>query len=400
MFKMKLLIFIVLLVGTCQGLNNGLALTPQMGWNSWNFYSCQVNESVIREAADAMVYSGLSQLGYEYINIDDCWAHSRDNNGRIVADPFTFPSGIKALADYVHSKGLKFGIYSDSGEKTCAGRPGSLGYETLDAESYASWGVDYLKFDNCNAPADQTPKERYPIMTAALNATGRKILFSMCDWGVQDPWIWAQNVGNSWRTDNDISSNWDSFIRVLDNQIGLSIFAGPGAWNDADMLEVGNPGMNYHEYRSHFALWCLLKSPLLIGCDMTSMSEETKEILGTVELLAVSQDSLGVQGDLIWQLGPAQIWATLLSDGSRVFILFNRHTVYTTYNNTITIKFEDLGFQNGTYGIVRDLYARQDIGKFQDYFSVSIMTHDVFAGKFTPLNVKEIDIKWRPKLRN
>jgi len=285
-------------------------------------------------------------------------------------------------------------------KKTCAGRPGSLGYEMEDANSYAEWGVDYLKFDNCNAPAKQTPKERYPVMTAALNATGRKILFSMCDWGVQDPWLWAQDVGNSWRTDNDISDDWDSFIRVLDDNIALSPYAGPGGWNDPDMLEVGNGGMAFHEYRSHFAIWCLLKAPLLVGCDMSNMSKETMSIFGATELIAVNQDPLGVQGDLIWQLGPQQLWAGPLSDGSRVFILFNRHTWYTTFNTTMTVNFEDLGFPNGTIGIVRDLYEKQDIGKFQDTFSWSIMTHDVFAGKFTPLNLDYVDTKWRPKLKS
>eukprot|EP01114_Cavostelium_apophysatum_P003218 TRINITY_DN129_c0_g2_i1.p1 TRINITY_DN129_c0_g2~~TRINITY_DN129_c0_g2_i1.p1 ORF type:complete len:411 (+),score=76.18 TRINITY_DN129_c0_g2_i1:2-1234(+) len=389
---------IICLCQTILALNNGLALKPQMGWNSWNHFACNVNETVVRAAADQLIETGLADLGFRYVNVDDCWAWKRDpdNDYMIIADPTSFPSGMKALAAYVHSKGLLFGVYSDAGPHTCGGRPGSLGFETIDAKAYASWGVDYLKYDNCNVTLAQKPEERYPVMRDALNATGRPILFSMCEWGVDAPWDWAPKVGNSWRTDNDIGDSWDSLIRVLDNQIGLSPFAGPGGWNDPDMLEVGNGGLTYQEERSHFALWCLLKSPLLLGNDLTQMSDNTKAVLGAKEVLAVSQDDLGVQGDLIWQQGPLQVWAGPLADGSRAIVMFNRHTPYNDYNATITVSFKMLGFDDSTNAVVRDLYARTDIGTFNGTFSFSVAPHDCFAGKITPTKMKPSYVNWRP----
>jgi len=367
-----------------------------MGWNSWEYYECNVNETVIMAAADTLVESGLADLGYIYVNVDDCWAGWRNGEGVIQADNATFPSGMQALAAYVHSKGLKFGLYSDAGTETCAGRPGSLGYEEIDANTYASWKVDYLKYDNCNAPEDMPPQERYPIMRDALNATGSEILFSMCEWGVNQPWFWASQVGNSWRTDMDIDDNWESFIRVLDDNIGLSIFSGPGGWNDPDMLEAGNSGMLFVEQRSQFALWCLLKAPLLISTN-PQMSEQTLSIVGSKELIAVNQDPLGAQGDVIWQVGYVQIWAGPLADGSRVFILFNRGTLHH-YNTTITIEFADLGFPLGTTGVIRNLYAQQDAGTFTDNFSISVQPHDVFAGRFIPDRAtRKSYADWRPR---
>jgi len=372
---------------------------PQMGWNSWNYFECHVNETVVRETANILVKTGLSKLGYKYVNIDDCWAKSRDHNGKIVADPIAFPSGIRALADYVHEKGLLFGIYSDAGTKTCAGRPGSLNYETIDAQTYAEWGVDYLKYDNCNAPSNPLPVTRYTTMRDALNATGRPILFSICEWGSSAPWNWASPVGNSWRTTNDISDEWNNLLRVLDNNIGLSYASGPGAWNDADMLEVGNGGMTFGEYQSHFALWALLKSPLLIGCDLHKLSSETLYILGAKEVIAVNQDPLGVQGDLVYQRGPMQIWAGPLSDGSRVVIVFNRHTPYTTYNDTVTINFNTIGYDLFTSATVRDLFLKKDLGIFQGKISVSLPTHTSLTYKITPTQFKKEYIEWRPFLQ-
>jgi len=213
----------------------------------------------------------------------------------IVADPIAFPSGIKALADYAHSKGMKFGLYSDAGSGTCQGRPGSLGYEEIDAKTYASWGVDYLKYDNCNS-GPRTPEERYPVMRDALNKSGRAIFYSMCEWGVDDPAKWAKDVGNSWRTTGDISDSWNSMISIIDKNNEWADFAGPGGWNDPDMLEVGNGGMTYDEYRTHFSLWALSKAPLLIGCDVTKKDPQTFEILLNKEVIAIDQDRLGVQG--------------------------------------------------------------------------------------------------------
>ncbi|CAF1411784.1 unnamed protein product [Adineta steineri] len=276
-------------------LNNGLGRTPQMGWNSWNHFGCNINEKLIQQTADAIVATGLAAAGYEYVNMDDCWQVSRDAQGVIQADPKAFSSGIPALVDYVHSRKLKFGLYSDAGFKTCAGRPASLHYETIDAKTYASWNVDYLKYDNCNTDGS-IPELRYPVMRDALNASGRPIFYSMCEWGVDSPALWAADVGNSWRTTGDISDNWDSMIHNIDINNEFADKAGPGGWNDPDMLEVGNGGMTVDEYVSHFSLWAISKSPLLIGCDVNKMSNTTLSILTNSEVIAVNQDSLGVQG--------------------------------------------------------------------------------------------------------
>ncbi|KAA0176253.1 hypothetical protein FNF27_02310 [Cafeteria roenbergensis] len=275
-------------------LDNGLARTPQLGMNSWNHYNCWVNETIMRDTADAFVKLGLDKLGYDYINVDDCWAYSRDANGTVVADPKTFPSGMKALAAYIHSKGLKAGLYTDLGTLTCAGRPGSLGHEVIDAATYAAWDFDYVKVDNCNNN-NIPPRQRYPVMRDALNTSGRAIFFSMCEWGQQDPWLWAANVGNSWRTTGDISDSWSSMTSRLDLNEPLWPYAGPGGWNDPDMLEVGNGGMTTDEYTSHFTLWAASKAPMLIGCDVTTMSAATTNILTNSEIIAINQDQLGVQ---------------------------------------------------------------------------------------------------------
>jgi len=293
---------------------------------------------------------------------------------------------MKALGDYIHSLGLKFGIYSDAGNTTCAGRPGSLFYEKQDAESYASWGVDYLKYDFCGwAPSGWTSIERYIPMRDALNATGRPIVYSLCNGGIQDPWLWGPQVGNSWRTDLDIGDDYDSMLRVLDNNIHLAQFAGPGGWNDADMLQVGNGGMTYLMYRSHFALWCAIKAPLLIGCDVNNMTNQTYGIFTSTELIAVSQDPLGVQADLIYQLGPIQIWAGPLSDGSHVVILFNRHNQYDNVPTNVTLNFTAIGYTDETKATVRDLYAQQDVGIFTGSFTTTIQSTDVFAGRVIPI---------------
>eukprot|EP00271_Cylindrocystis_brebissonii_P005059 TRINITY_DN169_c0_g1_i9.p1 TRINITY_DN169_c0_g1~~TRINITY_DN169_c0_g1_i9.p1 ORF type:complete len:343 (-),score=49.62 TRINITY_DN169_c0_g1_i9:2171-3199(-) len=270
-------------------LNNGLARTPQMGWNSWNHFFCNIDENIIRESADAIVSSGLAAKGYTYLNIDDCWADVKRNaSGFLTPRNTTFSHGIKAIADYVHDKGLKFGIYSDAGTLTCALQPGSLGYEERDAALWASWGVDYLKYDNCYAD-DTSPQSRYTTMRDALNKTGRPILYSMCDWGVAQPALWGAGVGNSWRTTGDIEDYWGSMIEVAILNNEWAEFAGPGGWNDPDMLEIGNGGMTYNEYRIHFSLWAIMKAPLLIGCDVRKMSAETLEILGNTEVIAINQ---------------------------------------------------------------------------------------------------------------
>ena len=279
-------------------LDNGLGLTPQMGWNTWNKFACGIDEKLIKNSIDAIISSGLKDAGYNYINLDDCWQESRDENGYIVENPATFPSGIKYLVDYAHEKGLKFGLYSSAGNYTCQRKPGSLNYEEKDAEMYAKWGIDYLKYDNCYNNGISS-KIRYPKMRDALNKTNHYIFYSLCQWGEEEVATWGKNVSNSWRTTGDISDNWNSMISIIDQNDQWYQYAEPGGWNDPDMLEVGNGGMTYTEYRTHFGLWALVKSPLLIGCDITNMSEETKEILTNPEVIAINQDPLGKQGHKI-----------------------------------------------------------------------------------------------------
>ena len=279
-------------------LDNGLGLTPQMGWNTWNKFACAINETLIYDSIDAFVKSGLVEAGYKYINLDDCWQKSRDENNMIVPDNVTFPNGIEPLVKYAHRKGLYFGLYSSAGNYTCQGRPGSLDYEKEDAEQYAKWEVDYLKYDNCfnNGISSLI---RYPKMRDALNKTNRPIFYSLCQWGQEKVATWAGEVGNSWRTTGDIWDSWDSMINIIDENDKWYQYAGPGAWNDPDMLEVGNGGMTLIEYKTHFALWAISKAPLLIGCDITKMSEEIKNILTNPEVIAVNQDKLGQQGHKI-----------------------------------------------------------------------------------------------------
>ncbi|HEV8244373.1 MAG TPA: glycoside hydrolase family 27 protein, partial [Polyangiaceae bacterium] len=297
-----------------------LAATPPMGWNSWNKFGCNVSEDLIKSVADALVESGMKDAGYEFVNIDDCWQTSRAGDGTIVADPDRFPSGIQALADYVHGKGLKLGVYSDRGTTTCAGRPGSQDHETQDADTYAAWGVDYLKYDNCNASLDQ--KTQYQAMGAALTASGRPIVFSICAWAFAD---WAPETGQLWRTTGDISDSWGSVTGIIDQNEGLSQYASPGHWNDPDMLEVGNGGMTDTEYRSHFSLWAIMAAPLIAGNDVRSMSDASKAILTAPEIIAVDQDPLGKQGTRVLQNGELEVWSKVQSEtGVRAVALFNR----------------------------------------------------------------------------
>jgi len=298
---MRAIAIVLVLLPIVLALDNGLGLTPQMGWNSWNKFACNINEKLIKSTADALISTGLAKAGYTYLNLDDCWeAPARDSKGRLWGHPETFPSGMKSLGEYIHEKDLKYGIYSDAGYQTCAGNPGSLGYEAVDAATFAEWGIDYLKYDNCFH--DDTPPEvRYPPMRNALNASGRPILLSMCEWGVDDPATWAPSVGNSWRTTGDISDNWEAMMTKVDQNAPLYKYAGKGAWNDPDMLEVGNGGMTNDEYITHFSLWAIMKAPLIIGCDIINMSAETQNILMNNEVIAINQDSLGKQGYVVSQ---------------------------------------------------------------------------------------------------
>ncbi|MFH1574520.1 MAG: alpha-galactosidase, partial [Acidobacteriota bacterium] len=330
-----------------------LAATPPMGWNSWNKFGCNVSEELIRETADAMVASGMKDAGYQHVVIDDCWQVSRDASGNIVADPQRFPSGMKALADHVHSKGLKFGLYSDAGARTCEGRPGSNGFEVEDARQYASWGIDYLKYDWCHTDGVD-PKIAYPTMRDALKATGRPIVFSLCEWGRSQPWTWARGVGHLWRTTGDIADNWRSFTSLLDRQVGLEKYAGPGGWNDPDMLEVGNGGMTTGEYRAHFGLWCLLAAPLMAGNDLRRMTPEIRDILTNREVIAVNQDLLGIQGRKIRDDGDSQVWAKRLDDGAHAVVLFNRGGT----EQKMAVSWQEIGLPYDAEPMVRDLWAK------------------------------------------
>lgn len=331
-----------------------------MGWNSWNFFACNINETVIKETADSLISTGLADLGYIYVNIDDCWSFLlRNLKGELVPDPKTFPSGIKALADYIHGKGLKLGIYSDAGLFTCQVRPGSLNHENDDAGLFASWGVDYLKYDNCFNLGIK-PEKRYPPMRDALNSSRRTIFYSICEWGVDDPALWAGNVGNSWRTTDDINDTWVSMTTIADLNDKWASYAGPGGWNDPDMLEVGNGGMTYQEYRAHFSIWALMKAPLLIGCDVRNITAETFKILSNKEVIAVNQDPLGVQGrkvSVAEKDGCSQVWAGPLSGKRLVVALWNRCSEPVT----VTAKWEVLGLETSTSVSVRDLWKLETL---------------------------------------
>ncbi|XP_058779359.1 alpha-galactosidase-like [Vicia villosa] len=353
-------------------IDNGLGQTPPMGWNSWNHFQCNVNEDLIKQTANAMVSTGLVDLGYKYINIDDCWGElNRDSKGNLVAKSSTFPSGIKALADYVHRKGLKLGIYSDAGNQTCSKKmPGSLGHEVQDAKTFASWGIDYLKYDNCeNNNID--PKERYPAMSEALLKSGRPIFFSLCEWGSEDPATWAKSVGNSWRTTGDINDKWDSMISRADQNNKWASYAGPGGWNDPDMLEVGNGGMTTEEYRAHFSIWALAKAPLLIGCDIRALDDTTKELLSNSEVIAVNQDKLGVQGKKVKNNGDLEVWAGPLSDNKLAVILWNR----SSSKATVTASWSDLGLKPGTSVDARDLWLHSTQSSVSGNISAELDSH-------------------------
>lgn len=326
-----LLLLLLPVIGRAQT-RESLSLTPQMGWSSWNKFQGNINEDIIKSIADAMVASGLKDAGYTYINIDDCWHGKRDADGFIQADPKHFPHGIKALADYVHSCGLKLGIYSDAGSETCAGRPGSLGHEYQDALQYARWEVDYLKYDWCNT-TNVNAQGAYQLMRDALQTAGRPIFFSMCEWGDNHPWRWAKGIGDSWRIGPDIWCSFDS-TRVFPTYIQCSVidcinrndslrsYAGPGHWNDPDMLEVGN-GLSANQDRAHFTMWCMMASPLILGNDVRNMSDETKAILTNRDLIAIDQDKLGVQGLRFLIREGLEYWFKPLSNGDWAMTIFN-----------------------------------------------------------------------------
>ncbi|KAA3439814.1 glycoside hydrolase family 27 protein [Rufibacter hautae] len=370
----------------------GLAMTPPMGWNSWNKFACNVDEKLIRETADAMVSSGMKAAGYTYINIDDCWHGDRDSLGFIQADPKRFPSGMKALADYVHSKGLKLGIYSDAGSQTCGGRPGSRGYEFQDAQQYAKWGIDYLKYDWCNTEGLKA-EGAYKTIAAALQKAGRPVVLSICEWGNDKPWEWGPSVGHLWRTTGDIYNcfdcvedhgTWKSWgvMQILDKQDGLRQYAGPGHWNDPDMLEVGN-GMPVNEDRAHFTMWSMIAAPLIAGNDLRKMSKETVAILTDKEVLAINQDKLGVQGLRYTVKDSLETWVKPLDGGKWAVAFLNRaknpqKIEFDWKKNVINDEVAKRQLDGGktTYKI-RNVWTKKSQGTTKKDFETTVPAHDV-----------------------
>lgn len=376
----------------------GLALTPPMGWNSWNTFHGNINERVVRETADAMIANGMRDAGYVYIVIDDTWSlKQRDANGNLVADPEKFPGGMKALGDYLHSNGFKFGIYGCAGMTTCGGYPGSWGHEFQDARTFASWGVDYLKYDWCDhGTADA--RDAYKRMSMALRAAGRPVVFSLCEWGQNKPWEWAEPIGHLWRTTGDIydtydgrkgwESGWKLLLNAQYNLVesngpdGLGKYAGPGHWNDPDMLEVGNEGLTLAESRAHFSFWCMLAAPLMAGNDVRTMSPEIRAIMTDKEILAINQDPAGIQGfrAISEPSTNTEVWVKELSNGEWAVIAHNTANVPAE----IPVEWERLWTIKGTYN-VRDVWAKQAVGDTSKPHRVQLDAHDAAVFRLTPI---------------
>jgi len=355
-----------------------IAATPPMGWNSWNHFAEKVNDADVRAAADALVSSGMRDAGYIYVNIDDTWQGERDASGVIHANS-KFPD-MKALSDYVHSRGLKIGIYSSPGPKTCAGYAGSYGHEEQDAKTYAEWGMDYLKYDLCSfgelikkesggdpQKAFAMQKAAYEKMHKALVTTGRPIVYSLCQYGWNNVWEWGTEVGgNLWRTTGDINDTYSRMVEIGFSQAGLAKYAGPGHWNDPDMLEVGNGGMTEDQYRMHMTLWVILAAPLLAGNDLSKMSPPTLAMLTNKEVIAVDQDPLGKQGDRVSAVGPTEIWSKPLSNGAQAVALFNRSET----EKSISFRPRDIGFAKSFK--LRDLWQGREVTATGDTYTATV----------------------------
>ena len=375
-------------------LYRSLAATPPMGWNSWNKFGCNVSEKLIKEIADAMAASGMADAGYEYIVIDDCWQVERDADGNIVPDPERFPSGMKALADYIHDLGLKFGVYSCAGSLTCQGRPGSKGHQFQDALQYAKWGVDYLKYDWCSNDG-QNAKAAYQTMSEAIKASGRPIVLSICEWGENKPWEWGEGIGHLWRVTPDIRACYDcafdwggvGVLQCIDAAADLYPYAGPGHWNDAEMLEVGNGELTWDESVTHFSMWCMLAAPLMSGNDLREMDYKTLQILTNKEVIAVNQDPLGKQGIRFMDMGDQEIWAKPLANGEIAVCFLNRsaniwNLDYNWLNQTMYFA-RDINFRKKEY-TVRDLWAHKDLGTSKDRLKAAIPGHGVLMVRLSP----------------
>lgn len=372
-----------------------LALTPPMGWNSWNMFGWNIHEESIRQTADALASMGFRELGYEYIVIDDCWSRKsgRDSNGDLVPDPDKFPSGMKALADYVHNLGFKIGIYSDAADLTCGGHPGSYGFEEQDAHLWASWGFDFLKYDYCNAPFDQESAiQRYTRMGEALRSTGRQFLYSLCEWGGRGPHLWGRQVGGQmWRVSGDVFDSWINIWMAAWKSYGIGVdvsleyaanlaeYGGPGGWNDLDMLVVGlkgkgqvhGGGMSHIEYQTHMSMWCMACSPLMIGCDVRKIEKDTAELLTNRAVLAINQDPLGKPAHRVRQFGPCEIWRKPLTDGALAVAVINRGSS----GSDIPLKAGDIGLLDAPK-LAHNLWAGEDIGDFKAEISLRVQPHE------------------------
>jgi alpha-galactosidase len=380
---------------------DGLALTPPMGWNTWNTFAGNIKEDLVKETAEVMLANGMQKVGYRTIVLDDAWmAKERDGQGNLAADPNKFPDGMKALGDFLHERGFKFGIYNCAGIKTCAGFPGSRGHEYQDAMMYAKWGVDYLKYDWCNSEA-LSAEGAYMTMRDALYAAGRPVVFSLCEWGNNKPWLWGKKIGHLWRTTGDIypcfdckkdHGSWYSWgvMPILDMQKGLREYAGPDHWNDPDMMEVGN-GMAVNEDRAHFTMWCMLAAPLMAGNDVRKMSKETLAILTNKEAIAVDQDRLGVQGFQYSAKDNVEVWFKPLSDGAWAMVVLNRNPNpqkirFDWKTETVSDAFSkrEARFDATVYD-VRDLWQKKDLGKTDTVFDGEAAGHDVILLRLTPV---------------
>ena len=376
----------------------GLALTPPMGWNSWNTFNTKISEDLVKHTADIMVSSGMKDAGYVYLVLDDGWmSKERDKNGNLVADPEKFPHGMKAVADYVHSKGLKFGLYNCAGTLTCAGYPGTRGYEYQDARLYASWDIDYLKFDWCNTDGINA-KEAYTTMSKALKTAGRPIVFSLCEWGTNKPWEWAAPVGHLWRTTGDITAQFDSLrnegtwvsngtMWIVDMQVGLQKYAGPGHWNDPDMLEVGN-GMKPSEDRAHFSMWCMLAAPLMAGNDITKMSQASRDILTNKDAVTIDQDPLGVEGFRYTAANGLEVWAKPLSNNNWAICFLNRSSSPQKINfdwqkENIYDSVSKQQFNASASYKIFDVWSKKNLGNTSSPLSAEVPSHDVLMVKLS-----------------
>ena len=384
----KILIFAVLLASVSLRAQKfeGLALTPPMGWNSWNTFETRISEDLIKETADILVSSGMKNAGYKYIVIDDGWeAKERDRDGNLFPDPEKFPGGMKALGDYIHSRGLKFGIHNCAGNTTCNGLPGGRGHEYTDARMYASWGVDYLKYDWCDHGSADA-RETYKTMRDALYAAGRPIVFSICEWGNNKPWLWAKDIGHLWRTTGDITDcyncqgEYDMGLRfIIQLQDGLEKYAGPDHWNDPDMLETGNPGLTLAESRSNFSIWCVLAAPLMAGNDLRDMTPEILNILTCKEAIAINQDPLGKQAYKYMDHPGKQIWVKELSNNQWAICYHNSGDQPVT----LRINWKHFGFLEGGYNIY-DVWQNKVIGTTKKNRTMELASHDVILLKFIP----------------